>query len=324
MFILDVVNECSGGLANIIVIMKRFMDILMILAPIILILFGIIQFVKMVNNPDDKKNWGKIKNMLNALVMVFIIPVLVNTVMNLLGENYTISACWNNASLSSTVGEESSYNDNTNNDNQSIVINPGDYDPATGTGPNHDSGNTSSTSNGVISVYTHSKTGIKFNIYDQSSSAWAGNYYSSGQDIKQNGCLNTSVAVVSSAYDKSITPVTVFKSSYRHSYPYNAINALTNNAFDCYSGSTKKQNIINFLNDGNIVVIKVYGSKKGGSSSFTSSQHYMALLDITDTQIFVGNAYSSSGHGRSAWFGIDEVLTSVDTADYCIPSDSLK
>ena len=50
----------------------------------------------------------------------------------------------------------------------------------------------------------------------------------------------------------------------------------------------------------------------------------MALLDITDTQIFVGNAYSSSGHGRSAWFGIDEVLTSVDTADYCIPSDSLK
>ena len=90
----------------------------MILAPIILILFGIIQFVKMVNNPDDKKNWGKVKNMLNALVMVFIIPVLVNTVMNLLGENYTISACWNNAGLSSTVGEESSYSDNTNDDNE--------------------------------------------------------------------------------------------------------------------------------------------------------------------------------------------------------------
>jgi len=37
MFILDVVNECSGGLANIIVIMKRFMDILMLLAPVLLI-----------------------------------------------------------------------------------------------------------------------------------------------------------------------------------------------------------------------------------------------------------------------------------------------
>ena len=149
MFILDVVNECSGGLANIIVIMKRFMDILMILAPIILILFGIVQFIKMVNNPDDKKNWGKVKNMLNALVMVFIIPVLVNTVMNLLGENYTISACWNNASLSSTVGEESSYNDNTNNDNQSIVIDPDDYDPATGKGPSHDTGDTTTTSSTV-------------------------------------------------------------------------------------------------------------------------------------------------------------------------------
>ena len=131
MFLLDIVSNCDYGLANIIVIVKSFMDILMILAPIILILFGIVQFIKMVNNPDDKKNWGKVKNMLIALVMVFIVPVLVNTVMNLLGDNYTISACWNNASINSTVGEESSYKDNSNN-NQSIVIDPSEYDPATG------------------------------------------------------------------------------------------------------------------------------------------------------------------------------------------------
>ena len=50
----------------------------------------------------------------------------------------------------------------------------------------------------------------------------------------------------------------------------------------------------------------------------------MALLDINDTQIFVGNAYSNSGYGRATWFDIDVLLTSVNTADYCIPTSSLK
>ena len=50
----------------------------------------------------------------------------------------------------------------------------------------------------------------------------------------------------------------------------------------------------------------------------------MALLDINETSIYIGNAYSSSGNGKTGWFAIDKVLTSVNTADYCIPSDSLK
>ena len=43
-----------------------------------------------------------------------------------------------------------------------------------------------------------------------------------------------------------------------------------------------------------------------------------------DTSIYIGNGYSNSGHGKTGWFSIDKVLTSVNTADYCIPSDSLK
>ena len=66
------------------------------------------------------------------------------------------------------------------------------------------------------------------------------------------------------------------------------------------------------------------GRNKGGSSSFTSSQHYMALIDLNGSNIFVGNAYSNSGHGKAGWFDIDKVLTSVKTADHCYPSSSVK
>ena len=64
------------------------------------------------------------------------------------------------------------------------------------------------------------------------------------------------------------------------------------------------------------------GRNKGGSSSFTSSQHYMALIDLNGSNIFVGNAYSNSGHGKAGWFNADNVLTSVQSADYCTPKKS--
>lgn len=322
MFLLDIVSNCDYGLANVIVIVKKFIDIVQILAPIVLITYGIMQFVKMVANPEDKKHWSKIKNMLIALVIIFMVPVILDTVMGLLGEDYTISACWNLAEQASTAGQESQYQGSGSSTRkpESILIDSDKYKPDQSSGGNSSDSGSSYTG----STFTNSKNGIKYNIYNQSDNRWAGHYYSSGQDIKKNGCLNTSVAVVSSAYDKSITPVTVFNSSHRHNYPWSAIKSLTKNTFNCYSGSTKKENIVNFLKDGNVVIIKVYGRKNGGSSKFTSSQHYMALLDINDTQIFVGNAYSNSGYGRATWFDIDVLLTSVNTADYCIPSSSLK
>ena len=51
----------------------------------------------------------------------------------------------------------------------------------------------------------------------------------------------------------------------------------------------------------------------------------MALIDIdsSNDKIFVGNAYSSSGRGLSGWFSSSEVLTSVQTAEVCVPSQSL-
>ena len=210
--------------------------------------------------------------------------------------------------------------------NNSILIDSDDYDDASPSNNNsNDSSDDNSSSNGsgVIGTHKNTKNGIIYNLYNQSSPEWQGHYYSSGQTIQQNGCMNTSVAVVSSGYNKSITPVTVFN-KYRHSHPRDAINGLTGGAYSCSSGSTSKNNIVNTLSAGNVVVIKVYGKNKGGSSSFTSSQHYMALIDINGSNVFIGNAYSNSTHGKAGWFDIDKVLTSVQTADHCYPSSSVK
>ena len=172
--------------------------------------------------------------------------------------------------------------------------------------------------------HTNSINGIKYLLYNQIDSRWGNVKYSNGETIANNGCMITSVAVVSSAYDNKITPKTVFD-THRHDYPYTGINSLAGEGFSCkhISATNSKNNILNALQEGKIVVIMVYGKNKGGASSFTSSQHYMALIDYQDNKIFIGNAYSNSGKGRTGWYNQDSVLTSVREVNVCTPKQSL-
>ncbi len=329
MYILDMVSTCGNpALSNLFSIAQKMITIIQILAPILAIVALGINLTKSVMNPDDKKNFSMYKNWIIALVMVFAIPILVNATMGILGEDYDISACWNNAKNANTSGN-STYKPVNNNNKPSGPINttPDSYDKGSTNNSNNSNNNSNSnntSASNTYGTYRNSRNGVTYNLYNQADSRWKDHKYSSGKTIGQVGCMITSIAVVSSAADNSITPYTVFKSSHRHNYPWDAITKLTGGKIKCSSGSTNKQNIINFLRDGNVVVIKVYGRTKNGSSTFTSSQHYMALLDINDTSIYVGNGYSSSGSGKTGWFAIDKVLTSVNTADYCIPGDSLK
>ncbi len=324
MFILNNISStCSDpGLAAIISIIKKVMNIVWIIGPILAMVGAIIAFTKMMSNPDDKKYKSLFKNMIIALLMLFFIPVIVNTVMAMFDDSFEVSACWNQAeSINATGSQDSTYIDPNDDDKSNIYTDPDEYE--TGTPP--ESGSTSSTgsTSTTYSSYTSSKNNIKYNVYSQTDSRWSTVQYPGSTDtIGSVGCMITSVAVVSSAYNNTITPKVVFD-KYRHSYPRNSITGLTSNAFSCTSGSTSPNDIISALNSGKVVVIKVYGSKKGGSSTFTSSQHYMALLDASGSQIYVGNGYSNSGSGAIGWHSSSAVLTSVQTADYCTPSQTL-
>ena len=148
MLLLDLVNNCNNyAIANLFNIIQKAFNILQILVPIIAILALALHVVKSVTKPDDKKNFSRYKNWIIALVIIFALPTIVDTVMNILGENYSISACWNYASQIDTSGQTSTYNNGNDGDKSTIVTDPSDYDPATGTSldDNSSSNNSSST-----------------------------------------------------------------------------------------------------------------------------------------------------------------------------------
>lgn len=156
----EILGTCCSdyGLVMILNIVRRFFDILQILVPIILILATAIQCIKLVTHMDEKaEKQARDKMIKNAIatVLIFFLPVIVDTVMALLptSESFQVASCWQTASsYAEMMGEQdSTYVDTTSDERSSIVINPGDYDPATGKGPNHSGGETTG-GNGALGV----------------------------------------------------------------------------------------------------------------------------------------------------------------------------
>ena len=157
MYILNLLGNCGNpALANLFNIAQRFITVIQIIAPILAIISLGISLTKSVMHPEDKKNFSMYKNWLIALVMVFAIPTLVNATMGMLGEDYSISSCWNNASKASTRGESTYKPVNNKKPSGGINTNPDSYDKgSTGnTNKNNNSSNTNNNSN------TNSNSGV--------------------------------------------------------------------------------------------------------------------------------------------------------------------
>ena len=155
MFILDMVGTCGNpALANLFNIAQRIITIIQILAPILAIVALGINLTKSVMNPDDKKNFSMYKNWIIALVMVFAIPTLVNATMGILGEDYDISACWNNAKNANTSGNSTYKPVNNNKPSGPINTTPDSYDKGSSgnNNNNNNSNNTSSNSNNSVTT----------------------------------------------------------------------------------------------------------------------------------------------------------------------------
>lgn len=88
-----------GGIYPILMVLKRGLTIIQILGPILAIVSLMITLFKMVGNSDIgemEKNKKRIKNSLVALVTIFFIPLFINIVMYLVGNNTVLTECWNN------------------------------------------------------------------------------------------------------------------------------------------------------------------------------------------------------------------------------------
>ena len=77
MLFLDTTITCSDpGLAIILNIMKKFMLLIQLIVPILLIISVIVSFAKLVKNPNLKNGKMKIIHQFLATAIVFFIPLL--------------------------------------------------------------------------------------------------------------------------------------------------------------------------------------------------------------------------------------------------------
>jgi len=173
-------------------------------------------------------------------------------------------------------------------------------------------------------IHKNSINGIEYKLLNQADPQWKDvKYPTRSGTIGKVGCMITTVAVVSSAYDQTMTPKKVMDAGYQHSYPSDSVPHFSSKNFTCtMSTSPNKSTIISNLKQGNPVIIMV----KGGSA-FTTSQHYMALIDIKsdESQVFVGNAYDSGTgtYNRTGWFDTGTVLYDMREMHICVPSQNL-
>ena len=130
-------NECSSpALAAILGTTRNIINLIGIIAPILLLIMTSIHLINLVRNPEDKKGLPKLRNSAIAAVVIFLIPVIADTVMYMLNDSLSISACWNNAGSYSPFGN---YVDIYNEGRKKFYTDPDEYEngvkkPSTGGG----------------------------------------------------------------------------------------------------------------------------------------------------------------------------------------------
>lgn len=95
----------NSGVLNVFKIIKTLLNIVRFAVPIGLVLMTTLDIAKNVINPEDKESRKAIVNRLFAAIIVFLLPTLVNIIMNIVdiglgsgtGYDYNVSDCWKNA-----------------------------------------------------------------------------------------------------------------------------------------------------------------------------------------------------------------------------------
>lgn len=87
------------GLVAILDTIRQAFDLLQLLAPIILLVMIVFQLIKLMVNPEEKNGMKKITNKVIATIFFFFLPVLVDLVIGLMPQTFTVSACWDNAKI---------------------------------------------------------------------------------------------------------------------------------------------------------------------------------------------------------------------------------
>lgn len=167
--LLKISGNCSDpGLAALLAMVKRFVNILWIVGPILAIIGCVIAFIKLLNNPEEKKYKTLFKNMIIALIILFFLPVIVNVVMRMFDGQFNIASCWNQAEMINETGsQKSQYIDpNGQKKKNPLNIDPSSYitddKPSNNGSTSSSRNNANSSSTGTTSSGTTSNKKIIF------------------------------------------------------------------------------------------------------------------------------------------------------------------
>ena len=130
--ILDIADYCTNSSIMLLVkILKNIINMIHMIVPILLMISITIKLSKMIMSNMDDKTVSKIKkNIINSLIatiVIFFIPSLVNTTMNLLdNNNISFGICWNNVDNGSF--SNSTFIDPNEKEKKSFTNNPDEYE----------------------------------------------------------------------------------------------------------------------------------------------------------------------------------------------------
>ena len=166
------INECSSAdLALFMQIVKKTLNVIRIIAPILLLISLAINISKLMSNPDNKKLLPKVRNSIIATAVIFFIPTIVNAAMAMLSNDYNLSACWNETVEQNykTPSYIEPGGTSESGGAKTILQNPGDYQkgtpkpspsPSSSTGGSSTTGGDSETPGGSTGTGTTSTTGL--------------------------------------------------------------------------------------------------------------------------------------------------------------------
>lgn len=166
----NIIDACGNiGIANILSIIKSFLDIIQIIGPILCMVALAINFTKLMTNPDEKKFKAGLKNSLIALVILFMVPFIINLTMSLADGSFDLATCWNNAEKVSTLGEDSNYVETS--DKQKDNIDMGGYNTENAKNETNTQNNQQITK--TIFVGDSRTVGMELSVADNPSDVWS-------------------------------------------------------------------------------------------------------------------------------------------------------
>ena len=179
--ILDISSCSDPGLGFILKIIRTIFTIIEVAAPIVLIVSLGILFTKLFANPDDKKLLKNVRNAILSCVIIFLIPLLVNLTMAILGNDYSFSECWN-SSYSSKSSSKYIEKEKSKDKKPTKVV----TDPKTYHGKSTNNNSTNNLGNAVIPGNVYGGAIANKALYLSSSAI--GTNYLTAADAAKVGC----------------------------------------------------------------------------------------------------------------------------------------